>query len=133
MLEKPESGEPIKNFSEDEVRKVRGLADKVWEVIGWDLTKMCGTSEEVDMVNRAQNAMKEVAEMFDMSSGPHWEQQELKPIIPKRFSSTDIQKLHTNLGAIEEVLDWYIGASDEEEIGMIQDARESLNELKRIL
>ena len=128
-----EGGEKPKDFSEDEIRKMQGLADKVWEVVGWDLAAMCGTSEEVDMVNKAQDAMKEVAVMFEMPSGPHWERQEPKPITRKTFSPEDINKLRSNLDAIENVIEWDISAHDEEELEMIRSARESLRELKGIL
>ena len=133
MPENFEGGEKPKNFSEDEMQRMQALTDKVWEVVGWDLAKMCGTSEEVDMVHKAQEAMKEVGAMLNMPSGPKWEKQESKPIAPKTFSPDEMQRLRSNLIAIEEVIELYISASDEEEIGMIRDARESLKTLKGIL
>ncbi|GEM_PF-2231498 len=133
MPESFEGGEKPKNFSEDEVKKIQDLADKVWEVVGWDLAKMCGTNEELDFVNKAQDSMKEIATMLDMPSGRAWEKHEPKPITPKTFSPDDMKKLRANLEAIEEVIEWDISASDEEELTMIRDARESLKALKGIL
>ncbi len=133
MPEKFEGGEKPKNFSEEEVKKMQDLATKVWEVVGWDLAKMCGTNEELDFVHKAQDAMKETATMLDMPSGPAWEKREPKPITPKIFSPDDMKKLRANLEAIEEVVAWDISASDEEELTMIRDARESLKTLKGIL
>ena len=133
MPEQFEGGEKPRNFSEDEVKKIQDLSSKVWEVVGWDLAKMCGTSEEVDFVHKAQDAMKELATMLDMPSGRSWEKQEPKPITSKTFSLDDMKKLRANLEAIEEVIEWDISASDEEELTMIRDARGSLKALKVIL
>ncbi|KKT82703.1 MAG: hypothetical protein A3B99_01805 [Candidatus Yanofskybacteria bacterium RIFCSPHIGHO2_02_FULL_44_12b] len=132
---KLEGGENPKNFSEDEVKKLRDLADKTWEVMTWDLAKFCGTSEEVDMVHKAQDSMAEVMAMLDMPLDRfgNWNKKEPKPITSKSFSPDDMKKLRSDLEAIEEALEWDISASDEEELTMIRDARESLKALKDIL
>ncbi|MDP3697671.1 MAG: hypothetical protein Q8R55_06725, partial [Candidatus Taylorbacteria bacterium] len=133
--EKLEGGEKPKNFSEDEVKNMRDLANKTWEVMTWDLAKFCGTSEEVDMVHKAQDAMAEVMAMLDMPLDRfgNWNKKEPKPITPKTFEPDDMKKLREDLEAIEEVIEWDISASDEEELTMIRDARESLKALKTLL
>ena len=133
--EKVEGVEKSKSFSEDEVKKIRDLANKTWEVMTWDLAKFCGTSEEVDMVHKAQDSMAEVMAMLDMPLDRfgNWNKKEPKPIAPKIFSSDDMQKLRSGLGAIDEVLGWDISASDETELTMLREARESLEALKGTL
>lgn len=135
MPENFEGGEKSRNLSEDEVKKIRDLANKVWEVATWDLGKFCSTSEELDFVHKAQDAMSEVMAMFDMPLDRfgNWNRKEPKPITPKTLSPDDTSKLRANLEAIEEVIEWDISASDEEELTMIRDARESLKALKSIL
>ena len=135
MSEKIEGVEKPTNFSEDEVKNLRDLANKTWEVMTWDLAKFCGTSEEVDMVHKAQDAMAEVMAMFDMPLDRfgNWNKKEPKPITSKTFSPDDMKKLHEDLEAIEEVIEWDISASDQEELTMIREARESLKELNKLV
>lgn len=134
-VENLEGGEKPKTFSENEVKEMRDLANTTWEVMTWDLGKMVGTTEELDMVHKAQDAMSEVMAMFDMPLDRfgNWNRKEPKPITPKTFSPDDLQKFRSNLDAIEEVLEWDIGASDEEELTMIRSAREALKTLKGVL
>lgn len=133
MPENFEGSEKPRNFSEEEVLKIQDLADKVYEVIEWDLEKTCGTKEESDLVSKAQDAMKEIATMFNMPTGHSWEDKEPKPTMSKTFSLDDIKKLRLNLKAIEKVIEWDLSANDEEELTMIREARESLEKLKSIL
>ena len=135
MSEKIEGVEKPTNFSEDEVKNLRDLANKTWEVMTWDLAKFCGTSEEVDMVHKAQDAMAEVMAMFDMPLDRfgNWNKKEPKPITSKTFSPDDMKKLHEDLEAIEEVIEWDISASDQEELTMIREAIESLKELNKLV
>ena len=133
-----EGGEKPKNFSEDEVKKVQDLIKKVREIVEWDLGAFCSTSEEVGMVNKAKDAMKEVEAMFDMPKTRFWaepktEEHKPKPIVPKTFLPDDMQKLRLNLGAIDEVISWDIGFRDETDMVMFRDARESFETLKGIL
>jgi hypothetical protein len=135
MKENFDSGEKPRHLSEEEVKKMRNLAGKVWEVATWDLTKFCSTNEELDFVRKAQDAMSEVMAMFDMSLDRfgNWNRKDPAPLAPKTLSPDDILKLRASLEAIEEVIEWDLGASDEAEIAMIHKARESLKELKSIL
>jgi len=99
-----------------------------------DWAKICSTSEEVDIVLKAQDATGEVMAKFDMPLDcfGSWDRKNPKPITPKTFSPDDMQKLRLDLGAIEELLEWDIGA-DKEELTMLHEARESLEALKKIL
>ncbi len=151
MPEKFEGGgEKPKNFSEIEVKRTQDLIRKIREVVEWDLGKMCGTTEEIDMVNKAQDAMKDVEALFHVPATKFWAEFPGKdmgesirqaeehnaqslPGEAMSFSTADLDKLRTSLEAIDEVVGWDIGASDETEITMLRDARESLEALKGIL
>ncbi len=150
MPEKFEGGEKPKNFSEGEVTRAQDWIRKIREVVEWDLGKMCGTTEEIDMVNKAKDAMKDVEASFHVPKTKFWAEipgkdmdeslkkaQELNtqslPSEVIAFNSADLDKLRTDLNEIDEVLGWDIGASDETEISMIREARESLEALKKIL
>lgn len=150
MPEKFEGGEKPRNFSEAEVKKAQDLIRKVREVVEWDLEKMCGASEEIDMVNKAKDAMKDVEVLFHVPETKFWTEFSGKDMdesikqteeyntqtLPSEtiaFSPADSEKLRASLEAIDEVLGWDIGASDETEITMFHDAGESLAALKGFL
>jgi len=150
MPENFESGEKPKHFTEDEVKRAQDLIRKVREVVEWDLGKMCGTTEEIDFVNKAKDAMKYVGALFHVPETKFWvaftgkdmddsirqaEEYNKAPLSTEviTFTAADLEKLRADLEAIEEVVGWDISASDDEEIGMIRNARESLKELKGIL
>lgn len=122
------TGEDSKHFSEEEMESVQDLASKVWEVIGWDLEKICGTPEESELVEEAQSAMKEIAAMVGIPSGDSSEND--NQTVPKTFSSEDIQKIRLNLKLIEDVIGWDISTNDEEDSRAMEEAKESLSKLK---
>ena len=150
MPEKFEGGEKPKNFSEGEVKKAQDLIRKVREVVEWDLGKMCGTTEEIDLVNKAKDAMKDVEVLLHVPKTKFWTEIPGKDMdesfkkaqeyntqsLPNEviiLDPVDLNKLRTDLKKIDEVLGWDIGASDETEITMLREARESLEALKGIL
>jgi len=150
MPEKFEGGEKPKNFSEDEVKKSQDLIRKVREVVEWDLGKMCSTTEEIDLVDKAKDAMKDIEALFHVPKTKFWAeipgkdmaesckkaQEYNTQLLPNEvitFHSTDLDKLRADLKEIDEVLGWDIGASDETEITMIREARESLEALRNLL
>jgi len=149
MPEKFEGGEKPRNFSEDEVKRAQDLVRKVRKVVEWDLGKMCRTTEEIDMVNKAQDATKDVEALFHVPKTKHWTEipgdiydsiqqaeaynTQTLPNETITFSPTDLEKLRRNLNAIDEVIGWDISASDETEITMIRDAKEALDALKGLL
>ena len=150
MPEEFEGGEKPKNFSEGEVTRAQDLIKKVREIVGWDLGAFCSTSEEVEMVNKAKDAMKDVEVLFhvpetkfwatfpgkDMDESMRQAEEYNKKALPGEaivINPADLEKLRANLDAIDEVVGWDIGASDETEITMLREARESLEALKKIL
>ena len=150
MPEKFEGGEKPKNFSEDEVRKAQDLIRKVREVVKWDLGKMCGTTEEIDLVNKAKDAMEDVEALLHVPKTKFWmeipgkdmdesfkkaQEYNTQPLPSEviTFDPANLDKLRTDLKEIDEVLGWDISASDETEITMILEARESLEALRNLL
>lgn len=123
-----ETGEDSRHFPEEEMEGVQDLTNKVWEVIGWDLEKICGTPEERELVEEAQSAMKEIAAMVGITSGGSSENP--NQTVPKTFSLEDIQKIRLKLKPIEDVIGWDISTNDEEDARMMEEARESLSKLK---
>ncbi len=150
MQEKFEGGERLKSFPEGEVRRAQDLLRKVREIVEWDLGKMCSTAEEINMVNKAKDAMKDVEALFHVPETKFWTtfsgkdmdesirqaEEYNKASLPDEalaFSPTDLEKLRVDLEAIDEVVGWDIGASDEMEITILRDGRESLEALKDML
>lgn len=150
MPEKFEGGEKPKNLSETEVTRAQNLVRKVREVVSWDLGASCSTSEEVEMVNKAKDAMKDVENLLHVPETKFWAtfpdkdmdecmrqaEEYNNKTLPSEvlvLSSADLRKLRANLNAIDEVVEWDISASDETEITLLREARESLKALKGIL
>src|SRR3989338_10700611 len=133
MPEKFEGEEKPRNFSEEEVRRAQDLIRKVREIVGWDLGAFCSTSEEVEIVHKAKNAIKNVEDLFHVPKTKFWAtfpgknmdesmrqtDEYNKKTLPSEaivLSPIDLAKLGANLDAIDEVVGWDIGASDETEI-----------------
>ena len=135
MSEQFSGGEKAKTFSEAEMGRIRDLADKVQGVTRWDLAKNCGAREDIDMVDGAQAAMEEIEALLGMPSLSMSLRGKQAPqsVGAKTFSLNDMQKLRSNLNAIENVFEWDLAADDEEELTMLNDARESLKALRGIL
>lgn len=149
MPERFEGGQEPKNFSEHEVKKAQDLIRSVREVVEWDLGKMCNTSEEIDLVNKAKDAMKDLEALFHVPKTKFWTeipgkdmgesftkaQEYNRQSLPSEaiaFDPANIDKLHADLRQIDEVLGWDINASDETEIAMIREARESSEALRNL-
>lgn len=149
MEEKFENKENIRIFSEEQVRETQNLIRNIREVLEWDFGKMCGTTDELDMVNRAKDAMQEVGELFHIPKTKFWaemagdnmqesikmaDEYNRKPLPSESitFNSDNINKLTTNLKDIGEILNWDIKGEDETEISMIERARESFEKLNNL-
>src|SRR5262245_40151699 len=123
MPENLEGVEKSKSFSEDEVLRVQDLIRKVREVVEWDLGKMCGSTEEIDMVNKAKGAMKDVEVLFHVPESKSWTafpgksmdesirqaEEYNEASLPGEaitLNSADLETLRASLEAVEEVISW---------------------------
>ncbi len=139
-------GREKNSFSEDEVKKAQDLIKKVREVVEWDLGSMCSTTEEIDMVHKAKDAMKEVEALFHVPALKRWVDFSGKDaqdcflqavnyntaILPSEalvLDQADGERLRVHLEAIQDVIGWDMSAHDEGELKMMQDAKESLDAL----
>jgi hypothetical protein len=127
-----------KNLSVEEVGTIQKLIVKIREFIEWDLGASAATSEELDLVNAAKNAVKEFEVIFDMPPTRFWaeperEEHRPRPVAPKTVLPEDMEKLRSDLAAIQEVVDWDIDGGDDEGRIIIKETKEALIELKNLL
>ncbi|TAL50876.1 hypothetical protein EPN81_01530 [Patescibacteria group bacterium] len=149
MPENFEGREKARNFSEREVARAQDLVRKIREAVEWDLGKFCSNEEELEMVERAQAAMRDVEALFHVPETKLWvtfvgkdipesmrqADEYNKKVLPAEviiFSHADLEKLRRSLEAISDVVGWDIGVHDELEILLLREARESLEALKKI-
>jgi hypothetical protein len=127
MQENFNNNEKPKFFSEEEVNRIRNLVSEVSNVTSWDLEKVCGTEEESELVIKSQEAMEDISTIFGL---PSWNRKETL-ITSKMFLPDEMKKLQVDLESIGEVLSWDgIGGSDEEDLMILDKARESFKMLK---
>ena len=64
--------ETPRDFTIEEMQIIHGLAAKVRDLIGWDLAAMCTDLEQIQLVNDAKNAMKELEKMLSLPQEKYW-------------------------------------------------------------
>ena len=123
-----------KIFSVEEVQKIQGLIVKVREVIEWDLGSHASGIEELDLIRAAKDAVSDFETVFDMPKTRFWaeperEEHRPRPITGTTISAEEMGKLHGELNAIREVIEWDIDPGDREGLVMMKEAREVLTAL----
>lgn len=143
MTEKFEGGpkrpEKPREYSAEDVQKIHQLAIKVRDLIGWDLGSMCTDSEEIQMVNDAKDAMKEIENIFQIPKQRYWydkkKDKEEPSIESQQLSDESFVKVQENLTKIENILGWDIESlcHEETDLNVVKSARQAFKELKELL
>lgn len=127
-----------KEYSVEEMVKIHQLVNKVSDLIGWDLGSMCSSTEELDVVHKAQDGMNEIADILKVPKRPNWfdkKVEENPPVEGQKISEDVFAKIKQDLDQIEEILDWDLAAhcSDETDLRVVREAEQAYEELREIL
>ena len=141
-----------KNFSAEEVTKMRGLVMDVREVMDWDWGSWIGTIEESDLIDKAKIAIKDIEGLFGMEKLKFWadfpaedgdmdervriadeyNRKEL-PAESMTLASGVVEKLKSDISAVQDVIEWDVDPGDEDGWKILRSARESLDELTKLI
>lgn len=149
MLEKQEEGKS-KNLSETDVKNAQDFIREIGQVVQWDWGGFCTTTEELNMVRAAKEAIREIEILFHVPEPKFWTEFPAADIgesiasaeeynaqsLPEEiinFSNSDLEKIRQMVKAIDEVINWDIGGRDETDLAMLHTARGALSSLKELL